>query len=128
MAICGQICGTDFETKKRGFHFVDALLFYFVKFNFFDAFLSLFLKIDQISLCRRISPEKHFVDAFLEKHTLSCVEKVLKRINASKKWILAENKTMRRKSLNVTFQLKMRRKSVNSQKGGLFLFLKFGRG
>ena len=45
-------------SKTTKFHFVDAILFHF-------------LKIDVISLCRRFSPEKHFVDAILQKNTWS---------------------------------------------------------
>ena len=57
MAIFGHFCCAVFEAQKRGFYFVDALLFYFVKIRFVDAFLSGFLKIDGILLCRRFSPE-----------------------------------------------------------------------
>ena len=57
MAIFGHFCCAVFEAQKRGFYFVDALLFYFVKIHFVDAFLSGFLKIDGILLCRRFSPE-----------------------------------------------------------------------
>ena len=71
MAIFGHFWSAVFEAQKRGFYFVDALLFYFVKIHFVDAFLSRFLKIDGISLCRRNSPENRFVDAFIQYFTLS---------------------------------------------------------
>ena len=84
MAISGHFWCAVFEAQKRGFYFVDALLFSFVKNNRISLCRRISLAFSQNrrsfalsthfsrkTLCRRNSPEKHLVDAFLQKNTWS---------------------------------------------------------